>query len=433
MSATKRRRGSGSGSIVDRSTPGRPSFAIVVDLGLRPARRCLACNTRVWVEPVQGDECPKKGCTGALGPVKEERRQEWTSGFATKRDAQTALNDTLSAIDKGHHQARSAMTFAEFIEKTWLPFVEARKKPATAIGYRKHWNLHLRPHLGDVALQDITPSMLDSLYTLLLTTPGVRKKTPLSPASVRRIHASIHAALNYAVKTNLIAANPASKATPPTSKDARAKEMTAWSPQELRTFLDAVRDDRYAGLYEFALSTGMRRGEIVALRWGDVDLDARRVHVNQSATVIAKDTIVYDKPKSDEPRTIVLSDRDVTNLKAHRKRQIAERLKAGPCWHDSGYVFAREDGRPMHPDTLTQAFSRRVSGLRRAGVDISPAHFHTLRHTCATTLLNAGVPIQVVQKRLGHASATITMQVYAHALKDGQEAAATAMQEVLAR
>lgn len=186
----------------------------------------------------------------------------------------------------------------------------------------------------------------------------------------------------------------------------------------------ATGDDRLGALWATMLGTGLRRGEALALRWEDVDLDAGTLHVRRSVTTVRGQVVEDDRGgKTDAAaRRIVLGDDLVALLREHRKRQAEERLAAGPAWVDSGAVFGEVDGRALHPNKASNTFSRAASTA-----DLPAIGLHGLRHTHATMLLRAGVPIPAVAQRLGHANPSITLAVYSHALPadDALAAAAT--------
>jgi integrase len=196
-------------------------------------------------------------------------------------------------------------------------------------------------------------------------------------------------------------------------------ERGAWTADVLRRFLDHVRDDRLFSAWRLAASTGLRRGELLGLRWQDVDLDAGRVSVRQTLTTVGNKA-AFGEPKTARcKRNLALDGVTIGVLRSWRTRQAEERLGFGPAWQDTGLVFSREDGSLIHPDTFSFWFERQV---RAAGV--SRIRFHDLRHTHATLALQAGVPAKVVSERLGHATVAFTLDVYSHVIPALQEDAA---------
>lgn len=347
-----------------------------------------------------------------------KRRPTTRRGFTTRRDAQAALVKALGAIEDGRHVDHSTQTLAVYL-RAWLAGI--RVKPTTLENYRTCAEAYVIPRLGGVKLQQLTPEMLDALYRNLERS-GKRDGTGLAPKSVRHVHVMLRRALRTAVERAYVIRNVADLAHPPTQKQARSKQARekAWTSAELRTFLAHVSDGRLYACWHLLATTGLRRAEVLALRWIDVDLETGRLRVAQTVTVAESKAVWSDDGKTrTAERTIALDADTVAELRAHRARQLTERLAAGAAWQDHGLVFCWEDGRPIHPARLTTWFLRhcRVLELPEIGV-------HGLRHTYATAALRAGVAPQVVSKRLGHASVAITLDVYAHVFVCDDEQAA---------
>jgi integrase len=272
------------------------------------------------------------------------------------------------------------------------------------------------PPIGSVRLQQLTPAMLNRLYGEL--------GEGLSPRSVRYVHTVLRHALADAVKWNRLVRNPADAAEPPSGKAAKAPPMKTWSAAELRAFLAHVADDRlYAG-FHLAATTGLRRGELLGLRWRDVDLGTGRLAVVQ--TLVGKRQL--SQPKTDRSRrSVALDPATVTALREHRKRQLEERLAWGPAFEDEhDLVFCREDGSPIWPRSFSRAFERHAKDAGLAAIRL-----HDLRHSHATLALQAGVHPKVVSERLGHSGVGITLDTYSHAIPAMQEDAAAKVAALL--
>ena len=313
----------------------------------------------------------------------------------------------------------------------WLPMVSDRLKPTTFSGYKRTLELYVIPRIGGMRLQALTTAGLTSLYGDLRQRGGTyqspKRRTepkPLSPKTVRNVHAMLSKALNDAVDVGLLPHNPAARSKPPRQRSISEK-VDAWTANELREFLDFVAFDRLYACWHLAAHTGMRRGELLGLRWEDIDLDGGTLSVRQTI-VLEYTKPIISTPKSHEARVINLDPRSVDVLRTHRGAQIAEQAQWGEDYFDSGLVFRREDGRLIHPDRLSQMYDRlvRLSGVRRL-------KFHGLRHTHATLMLRAGVPLKVVSERLGHADPAFTLRVYQHVQSGMQEAAASAFAALL--
>jgi len=344
------------------------------------------------------------------------RRQKWHGGFRTRREAEVARAELVNDLHTDSYVMPDRVTLAEWIHESWLPMTEARVKPSTFDSYRRNLENHVLPALGNKPLQQLTPPMLNALYGKLATDAGGRR--PLSAKTIRYIHATIHNALEDAVDGGLVARNVANRAKPPRPARRSTNDIQAWEPQELSSFLDRVRGTRLEAIWRLAAMTGMRRGEILGLRWRDLDLDAARLSVRHAVVAVAYATI-ESTPKSHNARVIDLDRGTVEQLRAYRRRQEDEREEWGPDYQDRDLVVAKENGEPIHPHTFSQTFERLI---RNAGLRL--IRLHDLRHTHATLALAAGVPVKVISERLGHESPAFTLKQYAHVIPGMQAEAA---------
>ena len=365
----------------------------------------------------------KKTCPACGGGLREtsERRQHCQAGFATRKVAQTALTTILSSLESGIYVERRDVTVDEFLREEWLPIVESTVRSTTYSSYATHVQKHIAPTLGLVKLQKLTPVMINALYAQLLKDGKVCGSGGLSANSVRRVHATLHRALGDAVRWDRLSRNPCDAADPPRlGADPQAKTQ-AWTNLELRKFLEAVKSERLYPLWLTLSMTGLRRGEALALRWTDIDLERARLSVRRSFVPINGMVEVHEPKTSRGRRLVALDPFTVSVLKMWSRRQKEERLERGPVWTDSGLVFTRPDGKLIHPERVSKAF--RVA-VKRSG--LPPIHLHDLRHTHATLALAAGVHPKVVSDRLGHATVAITLDIYSHAIPAlSEEAAAT--------
>jgi integrase len=331
-----------------------------------------------------------------------KRRQRWHKA-SSKEHAEQLLPELLVQVHRGVYVATNRTTLKDYLLKAWLPGLDVR--PSTAQLYETIVNAYVVPHLGSVRLQELAPAHLKALYTTLAKT-GRRGGKPLAAKTIRNVHTTLHRALRDAVEEELVVRNVADVVRPP------KVEWTApahWDAATVAAFVTVTKADRLGPLWITLASTGLRRGEALALRWSDVSLEHGRASVHRSLAWV-KGAASFGEPKTNAGRrTVPLPDETVAVLKAHRKRQAAERLAAGELWHDLGLVFALEDGSPIPPGRVTKEFTRAVeaAGLPR----LSP---HGLRHTWATVALEAGVLTKVVADVLGHSSAQITADLYSH-------------------
>lgn len=347
-----------------------------------------------------------------------KRRQKWYGRYRTRKEAEAARIEILHQINTGAWIEPTSETFEEWVHETWLPLVTQRLKPSAEAHYRNYLRLHILPTLGPLQFRQITPTILNQLYTHLLTAGNRKTGGVLSAKTITNVHAIIHKALEDAVDLGLVNVNMADRAKPPRPKAKEPNEIKSWTREELRRFLDLIEGHRLESAYYLKAFTGMRRAEIVGLRWQDLDLEAGRLAVRQTLVAVGYE-IVKSSPKTHQARTIDLDSITVEKLRQHRERQAEDRQGWGDDYRDEDLVFAREDGSPVHPHSFSQTFERVVarSGLR-------PIPLHGLRHTHATVGLSLGVPAKVISERLGHEDVAFTLKQYAHVLPGMQADAA---------
>ena len=389
-------------------------------------KRCTSCGRRVPEK--RCDHCGSDRFTWSFtvdtGPPGGPRKQVSKSGFKTKSDAVAALADIQSHLDKGTFVEPSRQDLGEYLHE-WLGAIASTIRPTTLLSYRMHVSTHIVPYIGSVRLESVDGRMLNGLYSNLLSSGRADGKGGLAPASVRRVHATIHRALKDAVRWGHLFRNPADQADPPRGLG-DAKEMKTWTAAEVSEFLRSVRQHRLYAAWLLAVTTGARRGEILGLRWPDVDFDRKRVSIQRSLVSVGYEVMVSAPKTQRGKRQVALDEVTVATLRKHRKHQLEERISVGRGWEDSDFVFTREDGHFVHPDRFSKLFNSlvRASGLARI-------RLHDLRHTYATLALQAGIHPKVVSERLGHASVSITLDTYSHAVPALQEDAAERVAELL--
>ncbi len=355
-----------------------------------------------------------------VDPATGKDKRRWHVAGDNRKDAERVLADLVKRVHDGDYRSPDKITLGDYMLKRWLPAKRARLKPSTAESYERIIRLHINPNIGHVPVQKLRPEDLDTLYARLLT-EGKRNGSGggLSAQTVRNVHITIQGALSDAERKGTVVRNVADLADAPTTSR-NSRTMSVWTSDELRAFLDAISDHYLYPLYLLAATTGMRRAEIAGLVWRNVDLDTARLTVSQQLLSVEYKLIESDLKTPTSRRTIDLDPHTVAQLRLHRRRQLEDRMATGRR-HKGGYVFAKPDGSPIHPDLISQTFERLL-----AKIDLPRIRLHDLRHTHATILLQQGVNPKVVSERLGHASVSFTMDVYQHVLPGMQaQAAAT--------
>jgi integrase len=341
----------------------------------------------------------------APDPAKGKRRQKTQGGFSTKAAASKAMRTFLVEHESGRGVGRNRIQLGEYLER-WLETVKGDLRPSTWDAYAND-AAKLTEKIGAVQIQELTPLQIEKVYAELMVDGG-RYGRPLSPKTIRNVHAVLRRALSDAERLGLIVSNPARAAHPPR---ADRKELATWSADELGRFLEAVESDRMHAAYVLLGTTGMRRGEVLGLRWTDIDLDGGNLSVEQTLTAPNRQLILGPPKTAKSRRRIALDPRSIDALRRHKRRQNEERLQMGELWrNDADLVFCREDGSLVHPDRFTREFKRQVEA---AGLPELRGP-HALRHTWATLALQSGIHPKVVSDRLGHSTIHITLDTYSH-------------------
>lgn len=427
-------------------TPGE-SWSYVIDLGLQDAQRCNGCGKRQWVGARRLEACP--ACGGPLRATTERRTVE-KSGFETDRDAQFARAEAVVALGRGDYRPPQRLTLAAYLRDVWLPEVRADGlKTTTQQSYERividqFIGPSSKPHtLGTMQLSKVTLSAIRRHYEMLAEgySADVTRKNKtvvverkgLSTSSIRRAHAVLHRSLEVAVtKYRLLDRNPAHGAARKLpGREAESERLVHfWEPAELRRFLAFTRDHDSCAAFEplwyLIAHTGVRRGEALGLKWED--LDGATLTVRRARVPLKGRQVEETSTKTKRQRTIDLDKGTVTVLKRQAKAQKVGRLKAGPSWDEGGYVFTDEHGAPLDPWAVSWQFRVAVQLANEdaenpatpKATKLTPLSVHGLRHTHASIALQAGIPVTVVAKRLGHASTTMTLNVYSHVLKGAQ-------------
>lgn len=334
----------------------------------------------------------------------------------TRQEISRLLAAALRDLDSGLPVVGDRQTVGQYLE-SWLLASKSTIREHTWRRYEEYTRLHLVPTLGKTSLSRLTAQQVQTLYALKLA-------EGLSSSTVHHLHAVLHKALDNALRLGLVQRNVSDMVRPPRM---RHHEMSTLSSEEARTLLAAAAGNRFEALYVLALSTGMRQGELLALKWRDVDLEGGSLQV-RATLQYTNDGYVFSEPKTARSRRRVALPRVALDaLRRHAARQLDERLRMGPVWEDMDLVFPNTIGKPM--DGIHLMRREFLPLLTRAG--LPRIRFHDLRHTAATLLLSKGINPKIVSEMLGHAQVSITLDIYSHVTPHMQQQAADAMDDEL--
>lgn len=378
MSTTRGRRGKGDGAVYQRSDG-------------------------VWVGAVD------------LGWHAKKRRRKYVYA-KTRREVVAKMRPLLQEAATGRLGPTRAPTLSEWMARFMSDVAATSVRPSTLARYEQELRLYIGPELGPLRLDKIQPQHLSSFYRHHLEV--------LSPSTVRRMHALLRRALNVAVRWGLLAVNSAQLVDPPSVPHHEIEPLTQ---EEARQFIDASRATTMHARWALAVTLGLRQGEVLGLRWNDIDLDHATLRVRRALQRQTGGKLVLVQPKTPRSRrTIRLPISVVTALHGHHEQQQQRREAAGATWQESGLVFTTRTGGPIHPRNDYRSFRNLVdrAGLRRI-------RLHDLRHTAASLMLAKEVPARVIMEVLGHSQISLTMNTYSHVAPESMQNVAERMEDAL--
>lgn len=358
-----------------------------------------------------------------VNPVSGKRTQH-TETRRTKHEAEDRLAELIGQVNTGGYVKPSRLTVADFMRRWLREYAATNVRPRTYEEYAKKVEAHIIPCLGAIALSDLQPSHLTKFYQDRLAKGRLDGKGGLSGRTVVHLHRILSEALSHAVKWNEVIRNVATAVNPPQTDH---REMAVLDAEGVSKALAAVEGTVWHTIYHVAIFTGLRRGEMLGLRWRDLDLTLGTLSVVQVMHQLKGQRIIFSDPKTRKgKRSVALAPSTVLALRAYRERVEADRAMLGLAISQEDRVFTKPDGSPITPYAVTQAW-RALTKKHSLG----SVRLHDLRHTHATLMLKQGVHPKVVQERLGHANISVTLDTYSHVLPGLQEAAALRFEEGL--
>jgi integrase len=336
----------------------------------------------------------------------------------TKKDAQKFLTAKMREKDLGVFIEPASINLNEYLDKWLLESAKPRLREATFENYRYLSSLYIREKLGSRKLSDIKPFDVQKLYNQL-TEKG------LSARTVRYVHAILTSAFSQAVKWQMLVVNPCNVVTLPRLKKT---EMKAFSPEEARRFLEAAKDDKQGLVFAFALASGMRPEEYLALQWKDICFEKNTATVQRTLIWRKGGGWYFSEPKTAKSRrTLPMPKNFFVELKRHKRLQAEQMLKLGQSYERNNFVFATDEGKPIYLRNLRKRNFAKI--LEKA--DLTGFRLYDLRHSTATLLLSEGINPKIVSERLGHASIVLTLDTYSHVLPDMQKEATSKLGQML--
>jgi len=362
-------------------------------------------------------------------PQTGKKRYQWHSVKGTKKQAEKELASLINRLETGNYIKPTKTTVGLFLEQWLVDYASTNTAPRTFERYAEIVRTHLIPNLGSITLTQLKPEHLQSYYAHELTSGRLNGKGGLSAQTVKHHHRILSEALNHAVKWGLVTRNVANAVDPPRPVK---KEMATLQAEDIPQLLEEAKKMEeessipYYTIIYTALHTGMRRGEILALRWSDIDLDFMTISINRSLQILKDGTKIIREPKTPKARRLIAMTPSLAlQLREHKESQAALRLLNNNPVQYNDLIFADIDGNPLNPDTVTPAFTKIA---KRAGLKL---RLHDLRHTHATLMLKSGVHPKIVSERLGHATVAFTLDTYTHVVPGLQEAAAKAFDDTI--
>ena len=346
-----------------------------------------------------------------------EGRKRKTIYGKTRTEVGGKLAKALSDCEGGLVFDDEGLTLGRYLDKWLEGSLRGSVRQSTFHRYEIAVRVHIKPVLGRLKLTKLAPTHLASFYQEKLA-------AGFAPASVNKLHVTLHKALDQAVKWRMIPRNVAEVVKAPRPSP---EEIRPLSREQTKTLLEAAKEDRFEALYTLAVSTGLRQGELLGLKWEDVDLEESVVRVRRTLTRHESRLLLGEPKTKRSRRTVRVSETAVEALKKHLARQVREKKYLNELYRDQGLVFTTHRGTLVNPTNLRKRSF--IPLLEKAG--LPPIRFHDLRHTCATLLLSSNVNPKIVSEMLGHATISVTLDTYSHVLPNMQESAARALEDTL--
>jgi integrase len=335
----------------------------------------------------------------------------------TRKEAAEKLSTVQADLNKGVVYDDENLTLGEYLDSWLKGSVLGTVRQSTYDRYEIAVRVHLKPALGRIKLSKLTAAKVSTFYQ-------EKRNEGCADSSINKLHVTLHKALDQAAKWQMIPRNVCEVVDSPRPS---SDEIRPLSTEETKRLLEAAKGDELEAVYILAVHTGMRQGEILALKWTDVDLENFTISVRRTLTKSGTKIVTGETKTSKGRRTITLTTEAVSSLREHLDRQLEDMERLGDLYRDNGFVFTTYGGTFINPSNLRRRSFKKL--LERAG--LPQIRFHDLRHTCATILFKEGKHPKLVQELLGHANVAITLDTYSHVIPGMGEQTARAMEDAL--
>lgn len=334
------------------------------------------------------------------------RKQKWIGGYKTKKEAEKALSEAIYKSENGSFINPESITVSEYLLDWLKVYAEPNLSITTIDGYCVNIKNHINPYIGNIPIQKLRPINIQELYNQLKLNGRSDGKGGLSGKSILYVHRVLREGLEHAVRNQLLSRNPASDVKPPTIEKYTAE---VFNSEEVCMLLETIKNTEYELPIALSAILGLRRGEVLGLKWSNVNLDEQNLNINNQIIPTSKG-IINKKPKSkDSIRTIPIPSIIISMIKKQQRQQRENKLRFGAGYKDNNLLCCKIDGSPFSPTYFTKVFSNILSekGFKHI-------RFHDLRHSAATNMLKSGADIKTVSTILGHSNIGITLDIYSH-------------------
>lgn len=369
-------------------------------------KRPLKNGKHSWQIVIERDIDPETG---------ERDRIYKTVKGGTKKQAEKEMNKILYEINNNIYVEANTKTFGAFLEEWLDTYIKPNKSPTTYSGYEKHVKNYIIPALGNKKLQHLKTLNIQKFYNRLLKESPLSGK-PMKPKTVQNIHMNVRAALSQAVKLDLIKKNPAENVILPKAKKYKAE---IYDQEEVEILIEKVKDTDLEVPICLDVALGLRRGELLALKWEDIDFENCKVKIRNNLVQVGNEIITKEPKTESSIREIELPMTLIQLLKKERKKYLEKKIRLGEEFNDNDLIICKENGDPFKPHSFTNKFRRFL-----ARHNLKTIRLHDLRHTNATLMLKYGINPKVAQQRLGHSSIATTMDIYSHVITEVEKEAA---------